>query len=415
MKNKYSLANLVICNYDKVSEGKTINISDGRFTNKPASEKFNLKGYVAFPGLINAHDHLLGSYFPKVGNGPYLNWKPWDDDLKNSKLYDERKNLGVDELYEIGMYRHILSGATTVCDHMPHAANERQVRKLKIRLVDQYCVAHEISSYELKWGRKHEIEIKEAREKDIPFITHIEEGFDAESLRGVEILDKKNGIFENSVLVHAIGCSKQDISLIAEKKSSIVWCPNSNLFMFDKTASIKEFIEQGVNVCLGTDSPMSGSVNLLEEMKFAKSFFKEFYSIDLDDRYIMKMVTTNGAKAFKLEGKLGEISNNYLADLILVEANLPYNDPYEMLTDLSTSDLAAVIKEGIPLYFKEEMIDKIKVENLEENYQKVKLLNKKDGKNFAAYLIGRPLNCLSNLREKVGFDKELPFLPFSSI
>ncbi len=407
---KFSISDLLVCNHNKISPNSTINIENGIFTNQNQTKNnFSLKNYIAYPGLINAHDHLLGSYFPKVGNGPYLNWKPWDDDLKESSLYQERKNLSVEELYQLGNYRQILSATTTVCDHIPHNVNNQQINKSFIRIIKQYCLAHEISSYELPWGRDHEVEIKEAKAKNIPFITHIEEGFDPESLQGIDILNQKGGVFENSVLVHCISCSIKDISLIAQKKASIVWCPVSNIFMFNKTANIKEFIDQEVNVCLGTDSPMSGAINLLEELKFAKSFFKKEYSADLSDQFLMKMVTTNPAKAFKLDKKLGQIKSGFLADFFLVKENPKHNNCYETLMQSKIENVAAVFKEGAPLFFQEELKELLPLKDLKEKYQKVRISSGDNTIN--AYLIGAPLALKKKIIKKLNFDKQLPFFP----
>ena len=409
MRKKFVISDLSICNHDRVREGVSLAVKDGRFSNEKNGFKLSLKDdYIAYPGLINGHDHLLGSYYPKVGNGPYLNWRPWDNDLKNSLLYSERKNLSIDELYEIGNYRQILSGVTTVCDHMPHTVTDDQSKKSLIKIIDQYCVAHEISSYELKWGREHEVEIREAKEKDIPFITHIEEGFDEEALQGIDILHEKGGVFANSVLVHCIGCSLQDIRLMAEKKASMVWCPNSNFFMFNQTANIKEFIDQEVNVCLGTDSPMSGGINLLEEMRFAKDFFMKKYSFDLDDRFLMQMVTLNSAKAFKIEDQVGRIKNGLSADFFLIEKNDSHEDYYETLVKAKVKDIEMVFRAGIPLFFQDKWLPLLDLDDLDKNYQKVKVFDEGE-EAVDGYLMGKPLDLLENLRKKIGFNKKLPF------
>ncbi|HPI22395.1 MAG TPA: hydrolase, partial [Spirochaetota bacterium] len=56
-------------------------------------DAFDAGDTVLAPGLINAHDHLLGTYYPKVGNGPYENWLPWDNDLKSALVYEERQQI----------------------------------------------------------------------------------------------------------------------------------------------------------------------------------------------------------------------------------------------------------------------------------------------------------------------------------
>ena len=73
------------------------------------------------PGLIDCHDHLLGTYLPRVGDRkPYLNWLVWDNDLKASPIYAEMQQIESADLYLLGEYRHLISGVTSVQDHIPH-------------------------------------------------------------------------------------------------------------------------------------------------------------------------------------------------------------------------------------------------------------------------------------------------------
>ena len=399
--------NLNICNPEKFLQNKSIAVADGIFSKiSEGQEGISLSGYTAYPGLINAHDHLLGTYLPKVGNGPYLNWRPWDDDLKASKIYEERGKITPEEIYRPADYRQILSGVTTVSDHIPHVVNEKHIPNSYIRVLDNYSLSHEFSSYDLKWGESNEIEIKKAKEnKDIFFLTHIEEGFDKEALHGIDILKEQGGLFEKTVLVHCISCSEQDIINIRKAGASMVWSPCSNIFMFDKTANVKSFLDHGVNVCLGTDSPMSGGENLLHEIKFAQDLFYKLYKEKIDEKDLFRMVTSNPAKAF-LQENIASIEENQQADLLILKNNK--ENPYQRIISAEMEDIEILIKKGKVLYCKQKYKDLIK-DNLEE-YQ---LINLKE--RYPYYLIGKPLDLFDSIREKVGFQKELSFFPISAV
>ncbi len=406
MMKEYSLDSSVLVTPLEIKTNTSVLISDGRIKGFNRSKIKNIKigdEYVVFPALINAHDHLFGTYYPKIGNGPYICWLPWDYDLKSSPIYAERnKNTPLD-IYLIGAYKNLISGVTTVHDHIPHEINDPLVDKLPIRVITRYSLSHEASAYDLKWGEGIEIEFKKAVKEDIPFVTHIEEGFDEESLRGIDILESFGALDDHTVLIHGIGFSKSDIERIAKKKANFIWCPGSNMFMFNRTAKIKEIIEAGVNVSIGTDSPATGELNLLEEVRFGKKVYKELYGEDLDDKLIVLMITINPARAFRILDELGTIEEGKLADILVVRANNNKNNPYSSIVEAKLEDIALVIMEGRPLYG-DEVFEEL-FEESGNNHTKITI----EGRT--KLVAGNPKALMDKIRNQVGFNKFLPFLP----
>ena len=401
--------NIKICNPEEVKNNSRIIVENGLFGKQEKGQpRVDLKGYVCYPGLFNSHDHLMGTYYPRVGNGPYLSWKGWDEDLKNSLLYKERGNLSVEEVYQLSYYRHLLCGVTSVCDHIPLVINRKFIDNPLLRIVEQYCIAHEISSYELPWGDAHHIEIKRAKQKDIPFITHIEEGFDKEALRGVDILDEKGGLFNRTVLVHCIGCSSKDIKKIATNGCSMVWCPQSNLFMFNKTANVRSFLKEGTNVTIGTDSPMSGGINLFEELRAARDFYNKNYPKPIQPKTLFKMATINAAKAFKLDKKVGSITPGKEADYLILKDK--HDDPYENLINANWHDVYAVARKGKPVYLREEAADFFGGKSVfSKNYQKALLQTGRI--KVKSFFMGNAVSLKTTINKKLKRDKFFPFLP----
>jgi len=399
------LNNAQIVNYDKTEKIDTLFIKNGVFSNSETKHniRLDLKDYYVFPGFFNSHDHLLGTYLPKVGHGPYLNWKPWDEDLKYADLYAERGKLDNLTLYKLADYKQILSGVTTVSDHIPHIVNDQFIDKLYTRVIKDYALAHEATSYDLKWGDGLDIEIKKAKEKNIPFITHINEGYDTEAKNGINYLNKIGGLNKNSVLIHCVTCDTKDIKLIKKQNAYMVWCPNSNLFMYNDTADIKTFIQNDCNICLGTDSPMSGSLNLIEEIQTANKYYKKTYKKNLDNKLLYKMIITTPSNAFKLDDNLGKIAPGKLGDFVLT--NKTTKDPYKTLSQIKMEDIKLVVREGIPLYGTTEFKDFFEISK--NKFEKITLLSD----NSKRLLIGNPLTMLKDIDKKLGFKKEFGFIP----
>ncbi len=404
---KWSIESAVVLSPNDALKNKSIHIGlDGYIEDiqtAPLKNGINLSipDGVLCPGFINSHDHLLGTYLPKVGDGrPYTNWLPWDNDLKSAPAYEERQQILNRDLYLLGGYRNLVSGCTSVQDHIPHFVQDPFLDIMPTKVISDFALAHSIASFALNWGSGVEEEYKLALDNDIPFITHIAEGFDEETVRDLETLDKKHGLGDHSVLVHGIAFSHKDIDKIKEKNASVVWCADSNMYMYNRTADIKYMIDKKVNVCIGTDSPMSGGLNLLYEMKFDRDFYKDFYKDSLPSKMIVKMITENPAKAFRLFDN-GTISKNKLADFTVVRHK--ESDPYDSVVSAELEDIKLVVIEGIPVYGDSEYSGIF--DSLQVKYQRVNIAG------ADKIIIGDLKGLLKRINKAIGYNKKLDFLP----
>ncbi|MDR1868060.1 MAG: amidohydrolase family protein [Treponema sp.] len=362
--------------------------------------------FIVYPALINSHDHLRGNYLPRVGPSPgsfYLNWLPWDNDLKASDVYAERSNLSIETMYMLGSFKNLFSGVTTVQDHFPHAQNRNILPELPIRAFLGYGLAHESSSYDLKWGDGIELEHKRAVQNDWPFITHLAEGFDEESMNGVQTLMDMGILDDYCVLVHCIALSSVDIDLLAQAKSHVVWCPASNMFMFNVTCKVRQLLKAGVNLSLGTDSTHTGSFNLFEEMHTARAVYRSLYGEDLPAKTLFDMVTLNPAKAFHIEDRLGSLDSGHFADILILKAKT--DDVFENIVHASAEDIEFLSMKGKALYGTLRFID-VLGGSLPDGYS---IINVGGTPHF---IIGDPVTMYRAIRTTVGYNKILDFLPF---
>jgi len=408
----YTLSNGVI-----VSPGKKAHAGDlgvegekivsPRFPGTSGTVKINLKEKsFIYPSLINTHDHLQGNYRPPVGPKKgtfYLTWLPWDNDLKASDTFKERSNLSREDLYALSGYKCLFSGVTTVNDHFPHHFNSQILPTLPIRAIEEYCLAHESSSYDLKWGDGVEIEHERAVKNNWPFITHLSEGFDDEAMHGIDALEKLNVLDEHCLLVHCIAFSDDDIKKTAKAKASVSWCGFSNMFMFNVTAKVRKMLKAGVNLTIGTDSSATGSANLLAEMKFDRELYRKLYGEDLPAYKFFEMVTVNAAKAFRMQDKIGRLEEGMLGDILVLKAK---NDcPYENLMKADMKDIELLALAGKPIYGELRFLDLLNGK-LPEGYTQIKVGNRE------MFVKGDPEGLYKEARRKIGIKKVLDYLPF---
>ena len=404
---EYTLANGVVVSPGAKIHTGDLGIKDNKIASSGGALSIDLKGRsCVYPSLINTHDHLQGNYRPAVGPKPgsfYLTWLPWDNDLKASDTFKERSQLSREDLYALSGYKCLFSGVTTVNDHFPQKLNSAILPTLPIRAILEYGLAHEASSYDLKWGDGIEIEHKRAVDNKWPFITHLCEGFDEEAMSGVQGLEKLGVLDNHCLLVHCISLSDDDIKTIAKAGASISWCGFSNMFMFNVTAKIKKLFKAGVNVTIGTDSSATGSANLLAEMKYDRELYRKMYGEDLPAKKIFEMVTVNAAKAFWMQDRIGSLETGKLGDIIVLKCRK--DDPYENFVEASMKDIELLILEGKPIYGEMRFLD-IFDNKLPDGYTQIKVGKK------PMFVKGDPAQLYTEARRKIGFKKELDYLPF---
>jgi len=407
MLDTYSLSGISIMTLDGFLKKTSIKIDRKKIKDIGENADYNIEikdNLYLYPAIINVHDHLRGNYLPKVGPKPgtfYLNWSYWDEDLHSAPVYYEREKNSIDDLYLLSAYKNLFSGIVTVNDHFPHKITDKYIPVLPIRVIKNYTLAHAVSSFALKWGDSIEEEHKRAIKKNYPFITHCEEGFDEETQSAVEKLEALNCFDKYDVLIHCLGFSDMDIKKTQKAGASIVWCPVSNMFMFNVTCKIKKILDANINVCLGTDATHSGSANIIEEMHFARKLYNKMYKENLPAETLYKMVTINPAKAFRMQNNIGSIEKGKIADILLIKPE--EKDPYEAFVNLKMENIELLTYEGNPIYGSAEYEDLFKKKEI--NYTKIKV--KKKNK----VIVGDPAGLLKKIRNTVGFKKTFDFIP----
>ncbi|MDR1505912.1 MAG: amidohydrolase family protein [Treponema sp.] len=405
--SEFTLQNGIIVSGDREPKKGSLGVSGGKITSKSPPLTVDLRGQsCVYPGLINTHDHLQGNYRPPVGPKPghyYLTWLPWDNDLKASETFKERSRLSREDLYGLSGYKCLFSGVTTVNDHFPQKFNAQILPTLPIRAILEYGLAHEASSYDLKWGDGFEIEHARAVKNNWPFITHLSEGFDEEAMNGVAGLEKLKILDRHCLFIHCIGFSDADIRKVAKAGASVSWCGFSNMFMFNVTCKIRKMLKAGINVTVGTDSSATGSANLLEELRYDRGLYRNLYGEDLPAKTFFKMCTANAARAFWIDKKTGTLDEGKLADVLVLRGK--NSDPYENLLSAAMEDVELLLLEGKPLYGELRFLDLLGGK-IPGGYTQITV-----GKR-PMFVKGDPAGLYAECREKIGFKKVLDYLPF---
>ncbi|HUR22092.1 MAG TPA: amidohydrolase family protein [Vicinamibacterales bacterium] len=308
----------------------------------------DLEGAWVLPGLINAHDHLeLNHYGSQHAGAPYRNVQQWVDDMR-TRLRDDPvivngRAQSLAARVWLGGFKNLLAGVTLVAHHNPVYPGLRRVTP--VRVVHRFGWAHSFAMQRQPVGARGELggDVRDRfrrTPRSAPFVLHLAEGVDAEAGDELPLLDQAGALSDNTVLVHGVAISREGWRLVQERGASAVWCPASNLALFGTTMEIRHALHAlPGRVALGTDSRLSGSRDLLDELQVAS---REGL---LTPAERLALVTSAPAEVLRC-APAGRLTRGGLADLIVIPAH--HGSAGEALSGCRRHHLQLVVMDGRP-------------------------------------------------------------------
>ena len=163
------------------------------------------------------------------------------------------------------------------------------------------------------------------------------------------------GLLTEPILAaHCVVSTEEDRKIMVEHDIHVLHNPTSNLKLSSGIAPISEYLDQGINVAVGTDGNGSNNdLDMLSEIQLAALLQKgktgKPTAMPLDRT--LDTATINGAKAMGMEDKLGTIEVGKLADVIIMDCSgVNMNPQHNLLSNLiyssSSKDIETVIVGG---------------------------------------------------------------------
>ncbi|MBV8436354.1 MAG: amidohydrolase family protein [Silvibacterium sp.] len=296
------------------------------------SVSIDLSGCLVLPGLINAHDHLDFSIFPRLGHGPWPNWREWGAAIHRSERAEIDECLRVPRDIRLwwGGLRNLLCGVTTVSHHNPHAP-ELFNAEFPVHVPGECGWAHSLA--DIHRVKEHFRQTP----PQWPFILHLAEGTDHESRQEFDALGGLLQLDDRVVLVHGVGLTSSQWDRAARIGIGVVWCPSSNLYTLGQTLNpgqVKGFPKIG----LGSDSPLSGTGDLLDEVRLAHD------EMGIPAPLVYDLVTSRPAHLLRLSFGGGFLQPGSKADLIVTRER--QTAPAETLVQMTWRDVELVMQGG---------------------------------------------------------------------
>lgn len=275
----------------------------------------DLQGDRLLPGLINAHDHLqLNSFsLPDYGRR-YRNAGEWIADFNARMVADSAFRAGRaiprDRRLLHGGCKNLLSGVTTVAHHDP-LYPMLTGGDYPTQVLETYGWSHSLGID----GAESVRASYERTPADRPWIIHAAEGIDEAAAAEFGRLDALGCIGPRTLLVHGVALDSAQRARLAAAGAGLIWCPTSNLRLFGATADVADLVSRG-RVALGSDSRLTGGLDLLEEVRAAGA------TGVFDEPTLESLVTESAARLLRL-GDRGVLRAGARADLMVLPARLP--------------------------------------------------------------------------------------------
>ncbi|HCY75860.1 MAG TPA: hypothetical protein DHV28_08050 [Ignavibacteriales bacterium] len=298
------------------------------------SHVINFKDALAFPGLFNAHDHLEFNLFPRLRSKYYRDYLEWGNDIQKlySKEIDAALKIPVELRMKFGMIKNLLNGITTVMHH-----GNKSIKKSDqiINVIDSYNYLHSIS-LEKNWRIKLNLIFNK-----LPFVIHLGEGIGDVIENEVNKLFKWNLFKKKIIAVHGISLNINHANNLA----GLIWCPDSNLFLYNKTANIID-LKNRIPIFFGSDSNLTSDPNFWNHIRTARGINA------LNDEELINSITSMPGELLNVKG-IGKIKNGYRADIVVVKKR-NVND-YNTFFNVNPEDILLIIRSGKIILFDESL------------------------------------------------------------
>jgi cytosine/adenosine deaminase-related metal-dependent hydrolase len=307
---------------------------------------------IVFPGIINSHDHLDFNLFPQLGNRIYNNYTEWGAYIHAN--YKEEiasiTNIPLRLRTEWGVFKNLLCGVTTVVNHGDRL-------NLKNNLITVFEDTHCLHS--VRFEKNWKLKLNNPLKINLPAVVHVGEGDDWLSYHEIDQLTNWNLLRKKLIGIHGVAMSEEQ----AKKFEAIVWCPQSNYFLLNKTCRLN-LLKDPTKILFGTDSTLTSAWNIWEHLTLARQ------TKLLSDKTLYNTLNQNAAKIWQLN--TGEITPEKDADIVVAKAK-PGAAWFDSFFGLCPSDLLLVMRKGSILMFDETLsaqLEKIALKNFSKIYIK---------------------------------------------
>ena len=350
--------------YVGIVDGRIVSVSENS-PNLPNAVSLNTHGII-LPGFVDAHNHLRSNVVPRWRPSRfYSNRHEWRQDPDFIRLVNGPINrVGSTHFCDMnkwGELRALVGGTTSIMTTLQESCIHGLVRNLdynsefygttQLNLEHTYNVL-DLPPASAPAARAEFVFVATNFFIGNPFyealLIHLAEGTDAFSLEEFTFMQSQSLLNPKGVVIHGIPLRPTDFQAMSLNGTSLVWSPRSNLELYGATADINAALNAGVEIALAPDWAVTGSSNMLNELKVAALWNSERLGGRITDRQLVEMATSVPAHIAGIDDEVGAIRVGLRADIVVINGD--HNNPYRAVIDATAGNVDLVFINGVPLY-----------------------------------------------------------------
>jgi guanine deaminase len=155
----------------------------------------------------------------------------------------------------------------------------------------------------------------------------VHEGFESYA----DMYDHYGLLGERTILAHCIHLSERDIEVMKTKEIGVAHNPNSNTCLTDGWCRVRELLNRGIKVGLGTDCSAGYSISILNAMRQASNVSRHLAihtgepTWKLTFEELIYLATMGGAEVCSLDHVVGNFQVGKAFDALVVDVGLDDN------------------------------------------------------------------------------------------
>lgn len=138
-----------------------------------------------------------------------------------------------------------------------------------------------------------------------------------------------------TLMAHAVHLTPEEIEMSKNENMTLVHCPDSNINVRSGIAPVKKYLEEGIQVALGSDIAGGHKIQMNEAIVRAIQCSKHLSLSEPDAQLSLSeafyMATAQGGAFF---GKMGKLKKGYALDALVVDDHKLYKQRYSLLDRL---------------------------------------------------------------------------------